>query len=62
MRKGGRSRLSDVERENIVRCWKAGDVIPVICKKFNVSPATVSRLVSGMERENPSESLDETLE
>ncbi len=56
--KGGRARLSEFEKQNIVRCWQAGDVIRTICKKFNVSPATVSRLTQGMDRAGATEAVD----
>ena len=56
--RGKRPRLTDIEIENVVRCWKAGDVIKSICHKFNVSPATVSRLVKGMTREKEPITLD----
>lgn len=50
-----RPHLSDVEKENIIRCWQAGDVTRVLCKKFNISPATVFRLVSGLTRDREEE-------
>lgn len=53
----GRKRLSEIEKENIVRCWKAGDVVKTICRKFNVSPATVWRLTNGVPREKEPQQL-----
>ena len=51
--RGKGKRMTDEEKENLVKTWKAGTPTAKIAKMFNTSVATVYKLTKGIKRADP---------